>query len=604
MDDPRSTPPQPEPIAESKQAPAPARPAVHHKENIKETIESILIAFILAFVFRAFVVEAFVIPSGSMAPTLLGAHMRLRCQDCGYDFTVNYPTDTHREDVSIPSLSGAALSMHCPNCGYKVQKEGPDPEQRAWNTPVHYGDRILVLKYLYLFQNPQRWDVVVFKSPYDPSGKYVQNYIKRLVGKPGETVMLLDGDIYVCPNEKRGALDGIRGWPWQVQTKPRIVQDALWRIVYDNDYYPQNTAQRQRDWNRWVNPWQQADGSGWETGGEDGPGRVFAFSNLNGAGMLRFNKDANRGTYPLTDWLPYSETMVAGLNERGTAQSNYEAEAYSDTSRETIPHWYVSDLKVQFSYERRQGDGPVRASLTKLGHRFVAEVYPTKVRMLSIPPSGDGKEWNVDMKLDSGPTQVEFSSVDYQVTLRVNGRDVIQTRPEDYGPNVEDVLDRHHRRQSAASARSAEAIRAAFPPPTVELGAERQVCTISHLSLWRDIYYTPAMGRSYSDGLKHGGPESPITLKRRGETGDLRGERTDNEYFVLGDNSILSGDARGWTDDVDLREGEDLYVESGRVPERFMLGKAFFVYWPAGFRPLSESMPGIVPNFGKMRFIH
>ena len=60
------------------------------RENVKETIESILVAFILAFIFRAFVVEAFVIPTGSMAPTLLGAHMRYRCEDCGYKFDVNF----------------------------------------------------------------------------------------------------------------------------------------------------------------------------------------------------------------------------------------------------------------------------------------------------------------------------------------------------------------------------------------------------------------------------------------------------------------------------------------------------------------------------------
>jgi hypothetical protein len=39
------------------------------------------------------------------------------------------------------------------------------------------------------------------------------------------------------------------------------------------------------------------------------------------------------------------------------------------------------------------------------------------------------------------------------------------------------------------------------------------------------------------------------------------------------------------------------------VPERFLLGRAFFVYWPAGFRPI-ESAPAVVPNFGEMRFIH
>ena len=58
-----------------------------------------------------------------------------------------------------------------------------------------------------------------------------------------------------------------------------------------------------------------------------------------------------------------------------------------------------------------------------------------------------------------------------------------------------------------------------------------------------------------------------------------------DEYFVMGDNSLISGDARYWNDPVDLpREGLN-NVSSGRVPERFMLGRAFFVYWPAGYRP-------------------
>ena len=59
-------------------------------ETIKETFESIIIAFILAFVFRAYVVEAFVIPTGSMAPTLLGAHHRAECDQCGYQFKINF----------------------------------------------------------------------------------------------------------------------------------------------------------------------------------------------------------------------------------------------------------------------------------------------------------------------------------------------------------------------------------------------------------------------------------------------------------------------------------------------------------------------------------
>src|SRR5688572_23696962 len=82
--------------------PAPARH--QHDGSVKETVESILVAFILAFIFRAFVVEAFVIPTGSMAPTLLGAHVRLRCDDCGYRWKVNFSNGS-RNDDQIPSYA-------------------------------------------------------------------------------------------------------------------------------------------------------------------------------------------------------------------------------------------------------------------------------------------------------------------------------------------------------------------------------------------------------------------------------------------------------------------------------------------------------------------
>ncbi|GAI19318.1 unnamed protein product, partial [marine sediment metagenome] len=48
--------------------------------EIADTFEWLITAFILAFVFRAFVMEAFRIPTGSMADTLKGAHFRLRCR--------------------------------------------------------------------------------------------------------------------------------------------------------------------------------------------------------------------------------------------------------------------------------------------------------------------------------------------------------------------------------------------------------------------------------------------------------------------------------------------------------------------------------------------
>src|SRR5258705_43367 len=120
MDDPNLTPPTAaaaerplQPTASS------AEPPISAGKGVKETVESILIAFILAFVFRAFVVEAFVIPTGSMAPTLLGAQMRFTCKECGYTFDTNYATNAgNSEDIEIPSRAGP------------IQEEYVDPETR------------------------------------------------------------------------------------------------------------------------------------------------------------------------------------------------------------------------------------------------------------------------------------------------------------------------------------------------------------------------------------------------------------------------------------------------------------------------------------------
>jgi signal peptidase I len=563
---------------------APASP--QRKENIKETIESILVAFILAFVFRAFVVEAFVIPSGSMAPTLLGAHMRYRCQECGYQFDVNFPTDSRDENLVIPSLAGprTVFSSHCPNCGYKVPSSSPDPYQSATNSPVNYGDRILVLKYLYLIQEPQRWDVVVFKSPSERT-KYEVNFIKRLVGKAGEAIMLLDGDVYAAPSFT-GPVDA---QPWKVQTKPRAAQNALWRIVYDNDFYPRNSQERPSPW---QSPWQKSKGQGWEADGQNGPGRILRFNNAASFGTLRFDKDTNKGEFPFTDWLPYNETMTVPRPEGNF----YNTDSYAEGR---IPRWYVSDLKLQFSYQRTAGDGELRASLSKLRHDFIAVLSPGSAKLLHRLPDGQLKTV-AEAKLDfagAGPLMVELANVDYQVTLRVNGRNLIQTTPEQYSPNVAELLSLHRERERLIDRRAGdEAIRSVFGVPRVELSAERQSCEISHLSLWRDVYYTPHYyeGGSYG-ALEHGSPERPIKLH-------LRAKDVENEYFVLGDNSVLSGDARRWIESVDL-PAEELRTQSGCVPERFLLGKAFFVYWPAGYRPYAPTVPGIIPNFGELRFI-
>src|SRR5262245_3842463 len=78
----------PYPKLPSSESPTKA-PAAATSHAIRETVESIVIAFVLAFLFRTFEAEAFVIPTGSMAPTLMGRHKDVDCEKCGHRFQVN-----------------------------------------------------------------------------------------------------------------------------------------------------------------------------------------------------------------------------------------------------------------------------------------------------------------------------------------------------------------------------------------------------------------------------------------------------------------------------------------------------------------------------------
>ena len=150
------------------------------RRTIREYAESLAVAFVLAMVIRHFVVEAFRIPTSSMEPTLIGNQS--------------------------------------------------------------HGDRILVSKFQYDLHPPQAWDVVVFKidearidyykryygllgSPipdyferhfnvdrggippdttraengtvkHAGSPEHV-NYVKRLVGLPGQTIQVINGDVFI-----------------------------------------------------------------------------------------------------------------------------------------------------------------------------------------------------------------------------------------------------------------------------------------------------------------------------------------------------------------------------------------------------------------------
>ena len=58
---------------------------------------------------------------------------------------------------------------------------------------LHEGQRIIISKIVYWFHEPDRGDIIVFPNPNNPD----EEYIKRIIGLPGETVEIKDGVIYI-----------------------------------------------------------------------------------------------------------------------------------------------------------------------------------------------------------------------------------------------------------------------------------------------------------------------------------------------------------------------------------------------------------------------
>ncbi len=164
-------------------------------------IATIAAGFTILFLFvRTFAVEPFGVPTGSMAPTLLGNHREARCPRCGFPVRVGSPSPTDWSD------------MACPNCGQRLSL--------ARASEIN-GDRLLVDKNIYSLRSPRRWEVAVFRCP-DPKDP-LKPYVKRVVGLPGESITIREGDAFANGELLRKSLTEVR--------EARVV-------VYDMNYVP------------------------------------------------------------------------------------------------------------------------------------------------------------------------------------------------------------------------------------------------------------------------------------------------------------------------------------------------------------------------------
>ena len=194
-------------------------------DSKRETIESVAMAIILAFMFRTFIVEAFVIPTGSMATTLQGRHMDVDCPQCGY----RYQSGASGENDADSYVSVVATTCTIGRYTMELDKV-TDSNQRSFT-----GDRILVNKFSYAFRDPERWQVVVFRFPGNPK----QPYIKRLIGLPGESIRIAGGDVYVAREPEPGDYKIVRKPDNRLLSMLQLVHHSNHRpVVFDEIHRP------------------------------------------------------------------------------------------------------------------------------------------------------------------------------------------------------------------------------------------------------------------------------------------------------------------------------------------------------------------------------
>jgi signal peptidase I len=536
-------------------APAAARPkadtrksaSTEPKDGLREIVETIVFVVVLVLLLKSFVAEAFVIPTGSMAETLYGYQKLVTCPECGHEFPVNCSDEAEPQhgQESIP-VTGCI----CPNCRYQFNFH-------KWNMRpnCNNGDRVLVGKFLYDLKllnmdMPKRHEVVVFKYPDEPVKAYVpMNYIKRLVGLPGETIAVYYGDLYVFEGLKyddsavpekdlwnkehmhvndEKALDLFKQGKFHIVRKAPHQILSMRRVVYDND-------QQAKDLLGKVAPrWAAESAASWIADNTESP--------------KRFRQDASSAKQ--IAWLRY-RNLIPDSN-----RTNAQAELISDFMgynawqserglRSTPPQNWVGDLSLDCDVAVQQAQGGLTLELSKGVDRFQAR-WDLNTGVCTLVRLHDGREDTLasrDTNLKKpGSYHLRFANVDERLTVWVDNAlpfedGQVYDPPSQRGPTENDL-------QPAS------------------IGAQGAGVEVSHLKLWRDTYYTANINNAdANDNYDLANPSTWNALRDL----PIRTYYVQPHHFLcMGDNSPASSDSRSW----------------GAVPERLLLGRALVIYWP------------------------
>lgn len=111
----------------------------------------------------------------------------------------------------------------------------------SMETTVMTGDRLIANRLSYVFSEPERFDIVVFKFPDDES----KLYIKRIIGMPGDTVVIKNNQIYINGSDK--PLDD------SFTREPMNTADAVYKVPEGHYFMMGDNRNNSSDSRFWEN---------------------------------------------------------------------------------------------------------------------------------------------------------------------------------------------------------------------------------------------------------------------------------------------------------------------------------------------------------------
>jgi signal peptidase I len=570
------------------------------------------VCFVLAVILlRAFVLEGYLISTGSMAPGLLGFHRQITCPSCQYPFAfgVAFDDSVSPESGHLREPEGLRRLATCPMCGQQAIDVA--------EIPTSHGDQLLVNKHVYDLRRPRRWETVVFRNPSSPR----EAFVKRIVGLPGESIRIINGDVHINGELIRKSLPEQLDLRIPVCDLQYSASSENWQLPWDADAEwqfhnaefqlrtapsgsPADTTSddsdaatdltphwiRFRNW-RWTGghhvaetPLQAEDAT------DDWQRFQDRFADIPLALSAQVNYDHERQVLMcegvMTPELQQSLLQLASNTAFRAAVFRLAAlshlapitDRYGYNSQLGAPEHVVSDLMLETELQWTSVPRAIHVRIPIGADTFGLVLQPAQnsILLMSLEDKQILRQGTLQPLLNGlGSLKLQVSGFDRQILVTVNDQQAFPALPVDGADTATPFVEAS---VSPIDGKRMDPERAALIQLRQEqqnrwaLGVAAQSVKVVSLRMYRDVFYTPG---------------------RRRNAVDSEFQIPENCYFVQGDNSPVSSDSRNW--------------EQPAVPHNLLLGKPFLVHLPS--RPsilqfAGREWPIRIPDWRRIRYIH